>query len=465
MFSTCFLLKNFGKSLHFKKLTSLTEPQHEGLKRVMGTRALIASAINLTIGAGIFALPADVAGGLGASSWMAYVVCITLLMLMLLCFVSLGTKFTATGGAYVYVERAFGPFAGFLINTLYWFGYAVMAVAAVANLLVDSLSVFIPFLHTIVGRVLALALVFGFISWINVRGVKQATRLVEINTVAKLLPLGVLIVAGFFIIDFNNYTWTGFPPIEQLGSVSLLLFFAFGGGAETVINASGEVKDPVKSIPRGLLTGAFLVFLIYLSIHLVAQGVLGSDLALYKEAPLAKVAEQAIGPFGVTLLLAGAAISCFGLVSGDLLASPRLLFAAARDGMLPKFLAKVHPKYATPYWSVIVYASVGFLLSVSGGFRELATLASAALLLIYVGVIFAHIKLRNVNRENSFNIPGGLFVPILALAATGWFLSSLKWVEIITAVIFLAAVSIIYFVSQALKNNDGPNPIDLPGRD
>lgn len=442
----------------------MTETNNEGLKRVIGTRALIAATINLTIGAGIFALPADVAGYLGPASWMAYVVCITLLMLILLCFVSLGTKFTETGGAYVYIEKAFGPYAGFLINILYWFGYGVMACAAVANLLVDSLSVFMPLLKTTVGRTSAMALVFGFIGWINVRGVKHGARLVEINTVAKLLPLAVLIVAGCFMINTDNYEWNGFPPISQLGSVSLLLFFAFGGGAETVISASGEIRDPVKTIPRGLLTGAFLVFLIYVSIHLVAQGVLGADLALYKEAPLAKVAERVIGPVGVTLLVVGAAISCFGLVSGDLLASPRLIFAAARDGMLPKFLAKIHPHYSTPYWAVIVYASIGFILSISGGFRQLATLASAALLLIYVGVIFAQIKLRKVNAENSFNIPGGLLVPVLALMATGWFLSSLKWEEIITAVVFLAIISLVYFAVRAFKKDHGTPPIDFRGR-
>jgi amino acid transporter len=339
-----------------------------------------------------------------------------------------------------------------------------MAVAAVANLFVDSLSVFIPFLKTLAGRMSAMILIFGFIGWINVRGVKHAARLVEINTIAKLLPLAVLIVAGCFVINLDNYAWNGFPPIDQLGSVSLLLFFAFGGGAETVINASGEIRNPVKTIPRGLLTGAFLVFLIYLAIHLVAQGVLGSDLALYKEAPLAKVAERAIGPVGVTLLVLGAAISCFGLVSGDLLASPRLLFAAARDGMLPKFLAKIHPKYATPYWSIIVYAAIGFILSISGGFRSLATLASAALLIIYVGVIFAQIKLRKVNTENSFNIPGGLLVPILALLATGWFLSSLKKEEIITAGVFMAVVSLIYFIIRTVKKDHGAPPIDFPDR-
>lgn len=424
---------------------------NEGLKRVLGTRALIASTINLTIGAGIFALPADVAGHLGTASWMAYVVCITLLMLILLCFVSLGTKFTETGGAYVYVEKAFGPYAGFLINSLYWFGYAIMACAAVANLLVDSLAVFMPFLKTPFGRISSMALTFGLIGWVNVRGVKHGARLIEINTVAKLLPLAVLIIAGCFVINVDHYEWNGLPPLGQLGSVSLLLFFAFGGGAETVITASGEVRNPVRTIPRGLLIGAFLVFLIYVSIHLIAQGVLGTDLGIYKEAPLAKVAERAIGPFGVTLLVAGAAISCFGLISGDLLSSPRLLFAGGRDGLLPKFLGKVHPKYATPYWSVIVYAGVGFILAISGGFRDLATMASAALLIIYLGVIFAAIKLRNVNRENSFNIPGGLLVPILALIVTGWFLSSLKKEEFVIAGLFLTVLSAVYFISKIIK--------------
>ncbi|HNF80854.1 MAG TPA: amino acid permease, partial [Cyclobacteriaceae bacterium] len=192
---------------------------------------------------------------------------------------------------------------------------------------------------------------------------------------------------------------------------------------------------------------------IYLSIHLVAQGVLGPDLAVYKEAPLAKVAERALGSFGVSMLIAGAAISCFGLVSGDILASSRLLFAGARDGVLPKFLAKIHPKYATPYWSVILYTVIAFILSVSGGFRELATMASTALLIIYLGIIFATIKLRNVNRETSFNIPGGLTVPIVALVATGWFLSNLKQEEVIPALIFLAGTSVFYFAYRNLKKN------------
>ncbi len=429
----------------------MNQTESEGLKRVIGVRQLAASAINLTVGAGIFALPAVVAGYLGSASYLAYMVCTVLLMLMLLCFISLGTKLTTSGGAYAYVEYAFGPYAGFLINSLYWFGFCIIADAAVANLLVDNLSIFFPVLKEQAVRVTVLAAIFTFVAWLNVRGVQQGVRLIEINTLAKLIPLFVLIVAGCFFIDTNNYNWSDVPSMATLGEVSLILFFAFGGGAETTLNASGEIKNPVRTIPRGLLIGVFFVFVIYLLIHLVAQGVLGSELAIHKEAPLAKVAEKAIGPFGVGLLVAGAAISCFGLVSGDILASSRLLFAAARDGMLPNFLAKVHPKFATPYWSIIVFAGTGFLFSVSGGFRELAILASASLLVIYLAVVLAAIKLRNYKKGESFTIPGGLLVPVLAIVVTIWFLYNLPAAEQLSVLVFLAVASVIYGIAWFVK--------------
>ena len=145
----------------------------EGLKRIIGVRSLTANAVNLTVGAGIFALPAVVAGYLGTTSFLAYVLCGLLLVLVLLCFIELGTKITTSGGAYTFVEIAFGPYAGFLANSLYWFGFCIIADAAVANVMIDSLSVFLPILSSLVYRIIFLALVFGGIAWLNVRGVKQ----------------------------------------------------------------------------------------------------------------------------------------------------------------------------------------------------------------------------------------------------------------------------------------------------
>jgi amino acid transporter len=423
----------------------------EGLKRVIGVRSLTANTVNLTVGAGIFALPAVVAGYLGTASFMAYLLCTTLLVLVLLCFIELGTKITTSGGAYAFVEIAFGPYAGFLTNSLYWFGFCIIADAAVANVLVDSLAVFLPILHTLVYRILFLAVVFSGVAWLNVRGVKKGIRLVEVVTIGKLLPLVALILAGWLAVEPENLAIRDWPSVTTLGEVSLILFFAFGGGAETTLNSSGEIKNPARTIPLGLLLGVCVVFVVYLSIHLVAQGVLGPTLSEYKDAPLAHVAEKVFGKSGALMLVAGAAISCFGMICGDILSSSRLLYAGARDGTIPPFLSRIHPKFATPYWAIIVYAAIGFLFSISGGFRQLAVLSSASLLLVYVGVILATFKLRTHHVQNSFKIPGGPTVPILALMTTGWFLSNLNWAEILGTLIFITIITLMYLMMQGVN--------------
>ncbi len=418
---------------------------------MIGVRSLAANAVNLTVGAGIFALPAVVASYLGAASFLAYILCAGLIAMVLLCFVEAGSKIPVTGGGYVYIEKAFGPLAGFLANILFWFGYCIMADAAVANVLADNLGTFFPAFNETIVRTVFFAIVFGGIAWINVRGVKEGNALVEIVTLAKLLPLFVLIVVGIFFIDTGNLHVTSWPSAKSLGEVSLILFFAFAG-VEASLSASGEIKDPKRTIPLGIMLGTLTIFIFYLLIQFVAQGVLGENLAQQKEAPLAVVASTMLGTFGKAMIVVGVAISSFGLISGDVLNSSRLPYAAARDGLLPKFLSRIHPRYATPYVAILFYAGVGFILSVSGGFRQLAVLASSAMLIIYIGVILATIKLRKIKPEpNAFVIPGGLTIPVVALAATGWFLSNLARKEIIGAAGFLAFFTIVYFVVKTVK--------------
>lgn len=427
--------------------------QVEGLKRVIGVRALAASAINLTVGAGIFALPAVVYGYLGTASFLAYGVCGLFLGIVLLCFIELGTKFPQSGGAYAFVELAFGHYAGFLVNTLYAFGYAIVADAAVANVLFDTLSVFWPVLKTSGYRIPFMAILFAVFTGMNVIGVKQGVRLIELNALAKIIPLVFFIVIGLAYSDPQNFTVTTWPPLATVGEASLLLFFAFGGGAETTLNAAGEIKDPFYTIPRGLLLGVVGIFTVYLLVHLATQGILGDTLSQCTDAPLATAAAQVMGNSGKFLLAIGAAISCFGLIGGDIFATSRMVFAGARYKIFPAFLGRVHSRFATPYWSVIVYASIGFLLSISGGFRQLAVISSSSLLLIYVGVVLALLKLRKMQKAGAFQIPGGWIIPFIALGATGWFLSNLTAKEILGVLVFLAGSSVLYFLSLFVRKS------------
>ena len=238
--------------------------------------------------------------------------------------------------------------------------------------------------------------------------------------------------------------------MKTFGNTALILFFAFAG-FETSLNVSGEIKNPARTIPRGILLGGASVLVIYLFLQIIVQGVLGPNMAEFKDAPLAAVANSIIGPIGATILVIATAISCFGNISCDILSTPRLLFAGANDGLFPKYLSKVHPKFKTPYSAIITYGTLIFIFSISGGFKQLAVLASASVLLIYLGVLLAMIKMRTRKAFASikgFTVPGGLIVPVIGILSIIWLLSSLSKPEILSTIIFIGIVCILYFIMQ-----------------
>ena len=425
----------------------------EGLKRVVGAPALAMAMVNGTIGAGIFALPAIVSIQLGAFGIFGYLFCSIMLAAIMLCYAEVGSRITTSGGSYAYVEAAFGSLAGFIVNWLFFFGWGILGGAALMNILADSLSVMLPVFTNPWIRALLFFVLIGFIALINIRDAKLGIGFVKIITIIKLLPLIGLIIFGFSQIKSANLHWEHIPSLKTFGNTALILFFAFAG-FETSLNVSGELKNPKRTVPLGILLGGTLVLIVYLLIQTVAQGVLGTEIVAFKDAPLAAVAQKIVGPIGAGILLVTAAISCFGSVSGDVLASPRLLFAAANDGLFPKFLGRVHPKFATPYLAIISYATLIFIFSVSGGFKQLAVLASAAILLIYLAVILSTIKLRMKKQntaEKTFRIPGGLIIPIIGIAAIIWLLTGLTAPEIYSTLIFIAVICVIYFAMKQFQ--------------
>jgi amino acid transporter len=242
--------------------------------------------------------------------------------------------------------------------------------------------------------------------------------------------------------------------LKTFGDTARILFFAFAG-FETSLGVSGEFKNPKRTVPLGICLGGIIVLIIYMLLQTVTQGVLGAGMVSFKDAPLAAVADKIIGPAGATILLATAAVSCFGAVTADVMATPRSLFAGANDGIFPRFLGKVHPKFATPYLAILTYGSLIFIFSISGGFRQLAILASAAILLVYLAVILATVKLRRQQQdagERTFRVPGGLVIPLIGIAAITWLLTSLSKREIVSTLIFIGAISVIYFTMKWMKN-------------
>jgi basic amino acid/polyamine antiporter, APA family len=433
-----------------------SEKTDEGLKRVVGVSGLALAIVNGIIGAGIFALPAIVSIELGAFGVFSYIFCSIMLAAIMLCYAEIGSRVITSGGSYAYVEAAFGSFPGYIVNWLYFFGWSILGSAALMNVIADSLSVIFPALANPLIRAVLFFILMGFMIVINVRGAKQGIGFVKLITIVKLLPLLGIIIFGFSKIKAVNLHWEHLPSLETFGDTALILFFAFAG-FETTLGVSGEFKNPKRTVPLGIFLGGMVVLIIYMLLQTVAQGVLGAGMVLFKDAPLAAVAEKIVGPAGATILLITAAISCFGSVSADVMATPRSLFASANDGLFPKFLGKVHPRFATPHVAVTTYGSLIFIFSVSGGFKQLAILASAAILIVYLAVILATIKLRTKKQhavEKTFRAPGGLLFPFIGIAAIVWLLTSLSKWEILSPIIFIAVTCVIYIARKWARNKN-----------
>jgi APA family basic amino acid/polyamine antiporter len=430
-------------------MTETARRADERLLRAIGFPTLTANIINLTIGAGIFVLPAVAANGLGTAAPIAYVVCAVLMGLIISCFAAAGSRVSLTGGLYAYIEVAFGPLVGFLAGVLFWL-MASFAVASVASALAGSAGALITILNGTVPRALLIAAVFGALATINVRGVRSGSRVVQIVTAAKLLPLAILVGTGIWFVKPEALSWSGIPTASAIGRTSIILIFAFLG-VEIALVPTGEIRDPTRAVPRAVFTALAFTTTFYLLIQTVAQGLLGSSLTTYAAAPLAEAASRVLGEAGRTLILLGATVSMFGYMSGDMLGSPRAIYAFGRDGVLPASFANVHGHYRTPYVAIVFHATVVALLAISSSFTQLAILANVAALTLYMLAVVAAYELqrRDVRAEGiPFRLPAGPLIPVLAVAVIIWMLSNATRREFIVEALVLAVATAFYSIRK-----------------
>ena len=424
-----------------------TPGSEHSLVRAVGVWGLAAAIANVTIGGGIFRLPAAVAGALGAAAPLAYLVCAVAMGLIVMCIAEAGSRVSLTGGPYAYVELAFGPFFGFQAGVMLWV-LGTYAVAAVATVFADNVATLIPALAGPIPRAALLIATFAIVGGVNMIGVSQGSRLNQITTVAKLAPLLLLIVVGVFSIQGENLAITTVPASGDVLRASIVLIFAFTG-IETALVPSGEVQNPSRTVPRAIFVAMIGVTLLYVALQYVAQGVLGAALAT-SATPLADAAGIVLGPWGRTLLLIGVVVSTFGYLSGMALAVPRALYAFARDGFLPASIASVHPTWKTPHIAIALQLAVTCTLAITSGFGSLAIIANVAALLVYFFCAVAALELRRRNVQSGgipFRVPGAGVVPILACVVIIGMLTSITLDEWTSIVITAAAAAGLYVLS------------------
>lgn len=398
--------------------TALTNPPRHELVRAIGRWSLVALVVNSIIGSGVFGLPSTVAGLIGNLSPYAVLAAGAGMSVIIACFAEVASRFQQAGGPYLYARVAFGRLAGIQTAWMLWLGQ-VAAPAANANLFVIYLAQFFPHARDPLPRALILTALVGVLAVVNVCGVRGGTRVSNLFTAAKLVPLFAVIVMGLFVL--HNHHWEiASPPVASPNSgqwlkALLLLVFAYGG-FETALAPMSEAKNPRRDAPFALFTALLLCTAIYALIQWVVIGALPN--AMHSERPLADVARLAVGPVGAALVAIGALISFYGYLSAKILAMPRVPFALAEQGDFPKAFAAVHRRFHTPYVSILVFAAMILGLSLIGDFKWNVTLSAVARLLYY-GVGCAALPVLRRKRpegaEALFQLPAGNLLAVVGV--------------------------------------------------
>jgi basic amino acid/polyamine antiporter, APA family len=414
------------------------------LKRSIGKWEMVLLFINGVIGAGIFGLPSRVFQMSGVYSILALLLCMAAIFIIVLCFAEVSSRFHDTGGPYLYALSSFGPLPAFLTGWLLLITRFI-TYAALINLLVTYLGVFSPwFIQPMprIGTITAITLVLGYINHI---GIRNSTRANNLLTVGKLIPLLVFIGVGFFFVDADRFQQTELPEFSNVSATALLWIFAFGGFESVLVN-SGEVKNPARTLPFALMIATLCIATIYILILLVSIGTLPGLAA--SDKPLSDAAALFMGKKGATLIALGALVSITGTLNAIMLVGSRLPYAFSEQGQFPKIFSRVHPKYATPVWSLWAFAAVTLVVSINQNFVAAATLSAITRVMIYAIICIALLRLRktNIGTESFLRLRYGPTLAWLALPIIGWLLSSSKQQELISIAIALAVGLVIYFI-------------------
>jgi amino acid transporter len=366
----------------------------QGLQRGVGLWSFTFSILNGVVGAGIFGLPAAMAAAAGGLAPFAYLAVAVVMAAVVICFAEGGSRVPTSGGAYGTVEAAFGKGAGFLTGIYMWLA-SVLACGGIAAALCDALAILVPALAGMGPRLAILAIIFVGMAWLNVRSAGLAAAAIAWGTVIKLVPLALFVlVGGAFVLGGHQAPAAAASAGGHFGEAMILALFAFCG-METPLGASGEVKNPTRNVPRATILAMIFVLVLYVAIQLVAQGLLGPALGNSAE-PLADGMRQ-ISPALGLVLLAGGILSRFVWIGSDILGAPRVLFAFARDGMLPAALGAAHPRFSTPHVAIWVHSAIAAGLAVSGTFTQLAILSTLATAGLYFLACAAALVLRRRN--------------------------------------------------------------------
>jgi fructoselysine transporter len=433
------------------------------LKRKLGLWAAVAISVGTTVGSGIFSSLGEVAGasGTGLLVIMSFLVGGLINIPANLCYAELATAYPEDGGQYVYFREAGSRPLAFLCGWISFWATDPPSISIMALAIANYLGFFVglPILGL---KFVAVALVLVFMV-IHLRSVEGGGGFQTFITFFKILPFALLIGIGIFYVRGEVITGPALPGasvgiLALLAGISATTWSFDGMGA--VCYMTGEIKDPKKTMPRALIIAVLVVVILYVLLSIVTTGLLPIEELASSDAPVALAASRIplIGEAAGVVTAIMAIIVIIGSLSSCIMFQPRIEYAMAKDGLFFKSFAKVHPKWETPYFSILIQCAVAIVLIFASSLSDLLgyfTLVALMKNLLTFGTIFV-LRRKKTGYDPLWKMPAGYFMAGIAMFMTlTLIVSTFLWAPIpglVCAIVAIVTGLPVYYYWNS-KNN------------
>ncbi len=409
------------------------------LKRDLGSLEATTLVVGGIIGISIFIVPADVARLVGAPGLMLVTWALSgfLATCGALCLAELSAAIPVTGGTYAFLKRAYrGTPIAFLFGWMMCFAYATGAIAVVASMAAIYAGQFLgrvlPY-GTVTIRIVAVLIIL-VLTTINYLGVRQAGKTQNVLTFIKV---GLIVAVVFIALFAGSGSIERFAPLvpsatsapsvlASVGTAMVLSVFSFSG-AYFVTHVAGEVREPGRTIPRAIVIGMAVVFVLYLAINAVYIYVLPFDQLRASERVAADTMQAVLGPIGADVTALVVMLSAIGALNAQMLNYPRIVFALATDGLFFRQVSRVHRLRHTPAAAILLVGLWSCVLAVAGTYQQILTAVGfvAQLLLSLAVAAVIVLRFKEPDLARPYRVPGYPVTPVLFLAISAWYLINL----------------------------------------
>ena len=400
------------------------------LPRRLGFWEATLIVVGVTIGSGIFRVPASVADAVGSAPAVAAVWVIGGIIALCgaLALAELAAAIPEPGGVFVYLREVYGPAVAFLFGWMYLF-VGPTGSAAVALVFAEYLGRLVGL--SAVGVRLVAAGVIVFAAAASYRSVRGASAMQGAATLGKVGALAAIVVTAFLFGDGNAGAFAAGAPAPaeaRWSGVGLALVAALWAynGFQDMLPVAGEVRDPRRALPRALIAGTAIVVTVYVSANAAYLYVLPYATLRTSALVASDAMVRIVGPVGAAAVASAVMVSTFGTVNALVLTQPRVFYAMANAGLLFRPLARVHPRFATPHVAIVAYAVVAVIGVWSRSFEQLAEVFVLGVWPFLALAVAGVLVLRRTRPElaRPYRTPWSPAVPLIFVAGTLWVVGS-----------------------------------------